>query len=122
MNTSEPESSEPVARNPSLSSIGLELLFRAIGFLISVVLWGAASGLFGYIGGSMGGLRQGGWNFQYLGVIVMALYMGPIAGTCIAIISGAAGRGFWKAMFDALAGVCALSLVGSFIFYATRGG
>jgi len=90
---------------------------RVVGFLIFTVVWFLLALLAAGIGGRLGGLRDGGWNFQYLGLLPAA-FAAPFVGSIASAVRSAGGRPFWESLADATVVVAILAFFYGVIYYA----
>ena len=108
---------QPEDEQDSTSISGRAKICRVIGFLIFTIAWFWLALIAAGIGGRLSGLRDGGWNWQYLALVPAAL-VAPFVGSLAAYVRSAGGRSFWESLADASMAVPILAFLYGFIYYA----
>lgn len=108
--------------NAEKSRLGFgAILGRILGYVIAVCLWIAVALVFGGLGGKLGGLQEGGWNWQYLPLIGGAVYGAPVIGTIVAVIRLAQGADYFAALSQAGVGVAVIAFPAAWLLYFLNG-
>ena len=108
---------EPEDEQDSTSISGGAMICRVIGFLIFTIVWFWLALIAAGIGGRLSGLRDGGWNWQYLALVPVAL-AAPFVGSLATYVRFAGGRSFWASLADATIAVPILAFLYGVIYYA----
>jgi hypothetical protein len=88
--------------------------FSFVGFLL---LWVVSALLLGFIGGTIVGLKGGGWGWQFLPLLGGAILGGPLVGIVSTVLFVVRGKDYWTSLWYATAVVTILSPMVSAFYY-----